>query len=61
METMPHAVHTIRDMATDPVLSRRPVGDTIALPLFWENQKINFAMRFSGYACSHWGTGKENF
>ena len=26
---------------------------TIALPLFWENQKINFAMRFSGYACSH--------
>ena len=36
-------------------------GITIALPLFWENQKINFAMRFSGYACSHWGTGKENF
>ena len=28
METMPHAVHTSRDMATDPVLSRRPVGDT---------------------------------
>ena len=25
----------------------------LALPLFWENQKINFAMRFSGYACSH--------
>ena len=25
----------------------------VALPLFWENQKINFAMRFSGYACSH--------
>ena len=28
METMPHAVHTSRGMATDPVLSRRPVGDT---------------------------------
>ena len=30
-----------------------PLYVTVALPLFWENQKINFAMRFSGYACSH--------
>ena len=29
METMPHAVHTSRDMATDPVLSRRPHTTTV--------------------------------
>ena len=25
----------------------------LALPLFWENQKINFVLAFFGYACSH--------
>ena len=34
-------------------LTLRVGASTLALPLYWENQKINFAMRFSGYACSH--------
>ena len=39
--------------AYHPILYLPLSAVPLALPLFWENQKINFAMRFSGYACSH--------